>query len=263
MKSRIKGSFERGREQGRENLRIKKIIKKEVAEDEFERGYYRPNKAVKKIAELSVSAEDKLHKTGKFAKRVGKKLKPVGKVLYDVAEIVTRPPKQSKRSRAHPPKHRIGDRGYDRKSSIYDDDNDFEDMVMGWRESEEYRPFGKPFGERKESRLKSNRGPPTSFNPASTIIGAGMQVEGGSRHLIGDIPRQSYGVSGSLSQTVSAILDLGKPKSNPAPRNIAFIDPKFMEISVSRSRPVGSIESILNTGLNSAAKPKSKSKKTK
>jgi len=267
IKSRVKGSFERGREQGRENLRIKEIIKKEVAEDEFERGYYRPNKAVKKIAELSVSAEDKLRKTGtflqktgKFAKKVGTKLKPVGKVLYDVAETITRPPTQSKSRRAQP---QMIDKGYARKSFMYGDDNDFEDMGMGWHESEEYRPFGKPFGEKNASRLKSSRGVPISYNPVSTIMGMGMQVEGGSRHLIGDIPRQSYGMSGSTPQTVSAILDIGKPKGKPAPRNVAFIEPKLMDIPVSRSRPVASIESIMNIGLNSAVKSKSTSSITK
>jgi|GEM_PF-5195571 len=291
ISSRVKGSFERGQEEGRHKIRVKKEREADEAEEEYVRGYNRPSKVIEKLGEISVAAEEKLHKSGKtlkktkkVAKKVGRALKPVGKAIYDVAERVTRPPAKPTRN-----PYRVGSRS---KPSIFDDDFDDEDIE--WRGSplgssirssrfrfdddeEEYRPFGRPFGKTK-SQISPKPKTPSYYSPEG-VLGVGM-VKNGQPHLIGDIPRQSYGtdagdifaiigmgksrqsprpaykkpelldappfVRGATPKDVSAILTIGKTAETP---KRGYIKPQLLDIAPSRSRRATSPESILGIGM--------------
>lgn len=295
ISSRVKGSFERGQEEGRHKIRVKKEREADEAEEEYVRGYNRPSKVIEKLGEISVAAEEKLHKSGKtlkktkkVAKKVGPALKPVGKAIYDVAERVTRPPAKPTRN-----PYRVGSRS---KPSIFDDDFDDEDIE--WRGSplgssirssrfrfdddeEEYRPFGRPFGKTRGSGSIPPKPKSPSYYSPEGVLGVGMVKLGqGPPHLIGDIPRQSYGtgtgdisaiigmgksrqsprpaykkpelldapsfVRGASPKDVSAILSIGKTAETP---KRGYVKPQLLDIAPSRSRPAASIESILGIGV--------------
>lgn len=297
ISSRVKGSFERGQEEGRHKIRVKKEREADEAEEEYVRGYNRPSKVIEKLGEISVAAEEKLHKSGKtlkktkkVAKKAGRALKPVGKAIYDVAERVTRPPAKPTRK-----PYRVGSRS---KPSIFDDD--FDDEDIGWRGSplgssirssrfrfdddeEEYRPFGRPFGETRGSGSIPPKPKSPSYYSPEGVLGVGMVKSGqGQPHLIGDIPRQSYG---SSTGDISAILGMGKPQQSPRHRHAykkpemldapsfvrgatskdvsailtigktaetpkrGYVKPQLLDIAPSRSRRVASPESILGIGM--------------
>ena len=293
ISSRVKGSFERGQEEGRHKIRVKKEREADEAEEEYVRGYHRPSKVIEKLGEISVAAEEKLHKSGKTlkktkkgVKKIGRALKPVGKAIYDVAERVTRPPAKPTRK-----PYRVGSRG---NPSIFDDD--FDDEDIGWRgsplgssmrssrfrfddEEEEYRPFGRPFGKTK-SQISPKPKTPSYYSPEG-VLGIGMVKSGqGPPHLIGDIPRQSYGTG---TGDISAIIGMGKSRQSPrpaykkpelldassstrgaSPKDVSailsmgktaetpkrgYVKPQLLDIAPSRSRPAASIESILGIGV--------------
>jgi hypothetical protein len=313
ISSRLKGSFERGQEEGRHKIRVKKEREADEAEEEYVRGYNRPSKVIEKLGEISVAAEEKLHKSGKtlkktkkVAKKVGRALKPVGRTIYDIAERVTRPPAKPTRN-----PYRVGSRS---KPSIFDDD--FDDEDIGWRgsplgssirssrfrfddEEEEYRPFGRPFGKTK-SQISPKPKTPSYYSPEG-VLGIGMVKSGqGPPHLIGDIPRQSYGtgtgdisaiigmgksrqsprhaykkpelldasssIRGATPKDVSAILTMGKTAETP---KRGYVKPQLLDIAPSRSRPAASIESILGIGVekksvrSSTSAPARKNTRTK
>ena len=315
ISSRVKGSFERGQEEGRHKIRVKKEREADEAEEEYVRGYHRPSKVIEKLGEISVAAEEKLHKSGKtlkktkkVAKKVGRALKPVGKAIYDVAERVTRPPAKPTRN-----PYRVGSRS---KPSIFDDDFDDEDIE--WRGSplgssirssrfrfdddeEEYRPFGRPFGETRGSGSIPPKPKSPSYYSPEGVLGIGMVKSGqGPPHLIGDIPRQSYGtgtgdisaiigmgksrqsprpaykkpelldasssIRGATPKDVSAILTMGKTAETP---KRGYVKPQLLDIAPSRSRPAASIESILGIGVekksvrSSTSAPARKNTRTK
>jgi hypothetical protein len=256
ISSRVKGSFERGQEEGRHKIRVKKEREADEAEEEYVRGYHRPSKVIEKLGEISVAAEEKLHKSGKtlkktkkVAKKVGRALKPVGKAIYDVAERVTRPPAKPTRN-----PYRVGSRS---KPSIFDDD--FDDEDIGWRGSplgssirssrfrfdddeEEYRPFGRPFGKTK-SQISPKPKTPSYYSPEG-VLGVGM-VKNGQPHLIGDIPYQSYG---SSSGGVSAILGMGKSPHQRSPRP-AYKKPELLDApSFVRGASPKDVSAILSIG---------------